>query len=168
MTTKSDINGDARDGDRVIAALDACADMRRPRGKGETGGGVDGVAVNGRTRKRDPIDRAVAVIEAEAARLNSGDLAAVEAVFASQALALDVIFSSFAKHAFTSEWSEDEFIRRALSGQWSGGDMHVALKAQVQCREMLKMLLSLRKADLSARREARIVKQTVENAETRT
>jgi hypothetical protein len=80
--------------------------------------------------KRHGIDLAAAIIEAAAGKLEAGDFTALEQVCAGQLLALDVIFNEFARE----------------SAQWetlSSPTMKTALKAQSQCRAMLKTLVAL-------------------------
>ena len=113
----------------VIAALETLAQRRRPGG-GETAGGGD-----------DPIDRAIAIIEAASARFEADDFTAFEAVFAGQTLALDVIF--------------DQFARRSARGEILFHDaMRMALKAQSQCRSTMKTLMALKtpRAEISSKR----------------
>jgi hypothetical protein len=105
--------------DCVFAALETSA---RLRGR-DTGATANAKAM-------DAIDRTIATIETESARIQAHDLSAVEAVFASQALALDTLFSQLARGSMydTKLWPEP---------------LRLALKAQSQSRATLSTLLSL-------------------------
>ena len=109
--------------------------------------------------KCDEIERMVDLIEAASAKVQANDVDQVEAVFAGQAAALDVIFGQFARaagrrfHVFDS--------------------MRVALRAQSQSRATYKRLIELKTPrPLAPARRARGVEtrnsseQTIENAET--
>jgi hypothetical protein len=120
----------------VIAALETCAD-RRLRGSGESS-----AATNGNTAGLDEIDRTVAIIEAVSAKIEADDLGALEPLFVSQALALDVMFTSLARCT-------------------PYDDIRLALRAQAQCRATLKSLILL-KAPRAARNSS---KRTIGNAE---
>ena len=123
----------------VTAALEICADRRAQEC------GVD-VAANGSGGKREAIDRTAAMVEAAAAKLKASDFSELEAVCASQVLALDVIFTEYAKGCSESVWTY--------------GPMIVALKAQQQCRATIRALLSL-----TANKKSRnFDEQTIENA----
>ena len=79
-----------------------------------------------RVRNDDTVndtDRLVALIEAATATFDVSDPAAVEAVFATQGVALDVIFK--------------DFIRRRY---YTFDNMRVALRAQAQCHATFKSL----------------------------
>ena len=69
-------------------------------------------------------------MDAAAARLEAGDLTALQSVCASQVLALDVIFNQCARDAVKPTWL-------------SHPSMAMALKAQSQCRTTLKALVAL-------------------------
>lgn len=120
----------------VIAALETCADLRL-RGSGESS-----ATTNGHTADLDPIDRTVAIIESVAAKIEAEDLGALKSVFVSQALALDVMFTSLAR-----ETTHD--------------DLRLALRAQSQCRATLKSLIALKTPGPSQNSS----KRTIGNAE---
>jgi hypothetical protein len=105
--------------DCVFAALETSARLR----------GRDTASSAGATAM-DAIDRTIATIEAESARIQAHDLSAVEAVFASQALALDTLFTQLARGSMydTNLWPEP---------------LRLALRAQSQSRATLSTLLSL-------------------------
>ena len=105
--------------DCVFAALETNARLRG-RDTGATAG----------AQTMDAVDRTIATIETESARIQAHDLGAVEAVFASQALALDTLFSQLARGSMydTKLWPEP---------------LRLALKAQSQSRATLSTLLSL-------------------------
>jgi hypothetical protein len=105
----------------VAAALEICGERRAHERQVDTSGG---------STKRGVIERTAAVVEADAARLEAGDFTALQAICASQALALDVIFNQFARE----------------SAQWAllaHDPMKMALKAPSQCRATVKALVSL-------------------------
>jgi hypothetical protein len=85
------------------------------------------------------VERTIATIEAESARLKAHDLSAVEAVFASQALALDTLFVNLARGA-------------TYDAQLWPDPLRLALKAQSQSRATLSTLLSLINARAPAAR----------------
>ena|SRR6185503_7537184 len=85
----------------------------------------------GSNERREAIARTAAIVEAGAAKLNANDLTALEAVCASHVLALDIIFNEFARDAARA----DEYLSRP--------SMATALRAQSQCRTMIKTLVSL-------------------------
>ena len=105
--------------DCVFAALETNARLRG-RDTGATAG----------QQAMDAIDRTIATIETESARIQAHDLGAVEAVFASQALALDTLFTQLARGSMydTKLWPEP---------------LRLALRAQSQSRATLSTLLSL-------------------------
>ena len=105
--------------DCVFAALETNARLRGQDAGAHTGG-----------QAMDAIDRTIATIETESARIQAHDLAAVEAVFASQALALDTLFTQLAQGSMydTHLWPEP---------------LRLALRAQSQSRATLSTLLSL-------------------------
>ena len=115
----------------VIAALETCADLR-----------LRGVGDSSATTDLDPIDRTVAIIESVAAKIEAEDLGALKSVFVSQALALDVMFTSLAR-----ETTHD--------------DLRLALRAQSQCRATLKSLIALKTPGPSQNSS----KRTIGNAE---
>ena len=108
----------------VTAAIDIC-EARRAQATGiepsphEPGG------------MRREVERTAVIVEAAAAKLDAHDFTALETVCASQVLALDVIFNEFARDA------------ARIEDYLSGTSMGTALRAQSQCRMMLKALLSL-------------------------
>lgn len=104
----------------VVAALETCAD-RRWR-DAETAG-VPAAP--------DTIGRTVAVIEAAVDKIEANDFSAIESLLVSQALALDVIFNQFVRHS-------------AYGDRLSHSPMHMALRAQSQCRVTLKNLVALK------------------------
>jgi hypothetical protein len=100
----------------VVAALETGAKLRSPRAGVNPSGAIT-----------DPIDRTAATIEAESARIQARDPGAIDAVFASQALMLDTLFTQIA--------------RRAVEDGWLPRDtLALALKAQSQSRTTLKSL----------------------------
>ena len=103
----------------LIAALETCADRRLNRG------GDHNAGANGNASGLNPIDRAVALIEAASAKIEANDFSAVEALFAGQALALDAMFDKLARET-TFE------------------DLRLALRAQSQCRHTFKTLMALK------------------------
>jgi len=120
----------------VVAALETCAD-RRLRGSGESS-----ATTNGNAAGLDEIDRTVAIIESVSAKIEADDLSALEQVFVSQGLALDVMFTSLAKCT-------------------PYDDIRLALRAQSQSRATLKSLISL-KTQRAAKNSS---KRTAGNAE---
>jgi hypothetical protein len=86
--------------------------------------------VNASGEAADAVEQTVATIEAESARIKAHDLSAVEAVFTSQALALDTLFIQLARGAHYDQalWPEP---------------LRLALKAQSQSRATPSTLLSL-------------------------
>ena len=85
----------------------------------------------GSNERREAIARTAAIVAAGAAKLNANDFTALEAVCASHVLALDIIFNEFARDAARA----DEYLSRP--------SMATALRAQSQCRTMIKTLVSL-------------------------
>src|SRR6185503_3773632 len=79
----------------------------------------------------------VALIEDATSKIVANDLGAVEALFARQALALDVIFNQHAKQS-ARHW--DEYDKPIYD------HMRVALRAQVQCRSTLESLMTMKTA----------------------
>jgi hypothetical protein len=82
-------------------------------------------------RELDDIERMVELIEAASGKIASLDLDQVEAAFAGQAAALDVIFGQFARAAGRKYWVFDS--------------MRVALRAQAQCRATYTGLIALKR-----------------------
>ena len=83
----------------------------------------------------DDIGRTVAFIESTAEKIDANDFSGIEAAFASQALALDVIFDQFAR----------ESAKRMMFEQ----PMHVALRAQSLSRVTFKNLIALKNSRAS-------------------
>jgi len=136
MKTDNDTDPHAGFENCVMAALETCADLRRPHGSAKVNGG-----------EPDEIGRTVAIIESASAKIEADDLSAVEAVLAGQALALDVIF--------------DQFARQSARGDiLFHNPMIMALRAQSQCRVTLKNLIALK----NPRASKFSGKQTIENA----
>ena len=130
----------------VFAALDICAEKRAQES------GINPGA-SGSSGQRYVVERAAAIIEAEAGRLDANDVTALEALCASHVLALDAIFNHVARES-------------ARSKTLSNPSIGVALRAQSQCRMTLKTLASLlgrRKPDLSSVALAKEDEQTVES-----
>jgi hypothetical protein len=65
----------------------------------------------------DPVERTIAIIESEAARLRGNDFSALNAVLAGQALALDTIFTQLARKAIDDNILEHQVLRLALKAQ---------------------------------------------------
>ena len=103
----------------VFAALETGARLRGREASTCASGDAD-----------DAVEQTIATIEAESARIKAHDLSAVEAVFTSQALALDTLFIQLARGAHYDHelWAEP---------------LRLALKAQSQSRATLSALLSL-------------------------
>ena len=70
--------------DCVVAAIETGAKLRRTEES---------------SAETDPVERTIAMIHSEAARLRGNDFSALNAVLAGQALALDTIFNSLASVA---------------------------------------------------------------------
>jgi len=101
--------------DRVVAAIRTGAKFR---------GSLES------TEPPDSVERLVAMIESEAARIRGSDLSALTTVLANQALALDTIFV--------------ELVKRAVKDDIMLYDsMRLGLKAQSQSRAALNCLLSV-------------------------
>ena len=101
--------------DRVVAAIQTGA---RFRGSLES------------TEPIDSVDRLVAMIESEAARIRGNDLSALTTVLANQALTLDIIFAELVKRAV----KDDTMLYDSL---------RLGLKAQSQSRAALNCLVSV-------------------------
>ena len=122
--------------DCVVAAIDTGARLRGPQES---------------SPRTDPVERTIAIIESEAARLRGNDFSALNAVLAGQALALDTIFTQLAREAV-----EDNILAREV--------LRLALKAQSQSRSALDSLASFaRPRVLSRRSERNFDEQTVAN-----
>ena len=111
----------------VVVALDIC-DTKRAEDSGLAPPPPNSSSDDS---KREALLRTAAIVAAGAAKLNANDFTALEAVCASHVLALDVIFNEFARDAARV----DEYLSRP--------SMATALRAQSQCRMMLKTLVSL-------------------------
>src|SRR5262245_19791095 len=121
----------------IIAALEACA-RRRWRA-------TEGAGAAAQT-EADDIARTVAIIDADAKKIEAQDFSAIESALAAQALALDVIF--------------DQFVRRSADGKGLfHPPMHMAFRAQSQCRVTFKNLVALR----NPRASQNFAKRTIEN-----
>ena len=131
--------------DCVVAALEMGARIRRPD---------DGTSPSG--GETDAVDRAIAWIEAEASRISADDIGTANAVLAGQAVALDTLFTQL-----TREGVENNVLCHE--------PLHLALRAQSQCRATLTSLISL--SPPSAARLARRTKnsrdQTIESGNSR-
>ena len=106
-------------------------------------GAQAGNGLGGHSQKRsggDDIERIVELLEAVSSKIQALDLEQIEAAFATQAAALNVIFAQFARAAGRKYWTFDS--------------MRVALRAQAQCRATYKGLLELKSPRLVARRAA--------------
>src|SRR5688500_3811419 len=99
--------------DSVVAALESGARLRGPEMGAQT----------------DPVERLIAIVESEAARLRGQDFSVFNEVLAGQALALDTIFAQLAREA-----AADKTLLRQV--------MVLALKAQSQSRATLHSLVS--------------------------
>ena len=122
----------------ITAALETNARLRHGRAAGDA---------------TDPVERMIATIEEESARIRAHDLGAVEAVFTSQALALDTLFTQLAAGSLVGDFL------------WSDA-LRLGLRAQAQSRATLHNLMSLRSprsAGRSQRVEQNSRKRTVEN-----
>ena len=113
----------------VVAALESGAKLRRPEAPTADNGAAN-----------DPVDRVIATIEAEASRIQAHDLSAVDTVFASQALALDTIFTQLAMRAVEHNLTSEQILR-------------LALKAQSQSHMTLRTLFSIAAPRPKARQE---------------
>lgn len=100
--------------DCVVAAIETGARLRGPEQS---------------SAQADPVERTIAIIESDAARLRGNDLSALNAVLAGQALALDTIFTQLAREAV-----EENILARDV--------LRLALKAQSQSRATLDSLVS--------------------------
>jgi hypothetical protein len=120
MSTESDIlhNGLTEVVERVFQTWKA----EKERDGGHDAGGESG--------EPDEIDRMLGLIEAASAKVKAVDPDAVEAVFATQAAALDVIFGQFARAAGRKFYVFDS--------------MRVALRAQAQSRATYRSLIELK------------------------
>ena len=120
----------------VVAAFETGARVRGPQ-ESET--------------HSDPIERTIAIIESEAARLRGNDFSALNAVLAGQALALDTIFGQLAREAVVRDIIRQETLR-------------LALKAQAQSRATLSTLVTVARPRVPSRRsEKNFDEQTIAN-----
>jgi hypothetical protein len=126
----------------VFAALETMASLRNP------------TADSSADTESGFVDRLIATIGMEALRIQAGDLRTVDAVFASQALALDAVFN--------------QVLRDALDGDSIDCQpLALALKAQTQSRATLNSLVVLKHLRLAARlrRATDSTEQTDENGD---
>lgn len=126
----------------VFAALEIIARLRDPT-----------VHANASTDESGLADRLIATIAMETARIQAGDLGAVDNVLATQALALDTIFTQVLREAVV----EDRVDCQPLA---------LALKAQAQSRATLSSLRALKHPSSAARARratSDLIEQTVEN-----
>jgi hypothetical protein len=96
----------------------------------ETGARLRGHEASPGREPSDAVEQTVATIEAESARIKAHDLSAVEAVFTSQALALDTLFVQLLRGS-------------TYDAKLWPDPLRFALKAQSQSRVTLSTLLSL-------------------------
>ncbi len=101
--------------DRIVAAIETGTKFR---------GSLES------SQQTDSVDRLVAMIESEAARIRGNDLSALNTVLGSQVLALDTIFAELVKKAV----KDDIVLYDAL---------RLALKAQSQSRAALNCLVNV-------------------------
>jgi hypothetical protein len=122
--------------DRIVAAIEIGAKFR---------GSLES------SQSTDSVDRLVAMIESEAARIRGNDLSALNTVLGSQVLALDTIFAELVKKAV----KDDIVLYDAL---------RLALKAQSQSRAALNCLVSVaRPRAFSQRSNKNFDEQTAAN-----
>ena len=101
--------------DSIVAAVETGANFRGPEpGSAQTG----------------PVERLMAIIESEAARLRGHDFSVLNSVLAGQALALDTMFAQLARESV-----EDNALDHPV--------MRLALKAQSQSRATLDSLVAV-------------------------
>jgi hypothetical protein len=100
--------------DCVVAAIETGARLRGPEPN---------------SAQTDPVERTIAIVESEAARLRGNDFSALNAVLAGQALALDTIFTQLVREAV-----DDNILVREV--------LRLALRAQSQSRATLHSLVS--------------------------
>jgi hypothetical protein len=101
--------------DCVVAAIETGARFRGP----EPGGA-----------QADPVERLIAIIESDAARLRGNDFSALNSVLAGQALALDTMFAQLARESVGDNILDHQVMR-------------LALRAQSQSRTTLDSLVSV-------------------------
>jgi hypothetical protein len=111
----------------IVAAFDTGATLRGPHEPNED---------------PDPVERTVAIVQSEVARLRGNDLSTLNEVLAGQALALDTIFSQLARDSV-----EDNVLCYKT--------MQLALKAQAQSRTTLNSLVSFARPGPAPRRSDR-------------
>src|SRR6185503_9221148 len=112
----------------LIAALEKSSGLGAAPPSGDNAGDDEGARAVAET---------VALIEDATAKIAAKDLGAVEALFARQALALDVIFNQHAKQS-ARHWE--------VCNQPIYDNMRIALRAQVQCRSTLESLMTMKTA----------------------
>ena len=122
--------------DCVVAAIETGATLRGPEEN---------------SAQTDPVERTIAVIQSEAARLRGNDFSALNAVLAGQALALDTIFTQLARGAV----KDNILLKQVLC---------LALKAQSQSRATLDSLVTFARPQAQSRRSKRnFDEQTIAN-----
>jgi hypothetical protein len=122
--------------DRIVAAIQTGAKFR---------GSLES------TEPIDSVDRLVAMIGSEAARIRGNDLSALTTVLANQALALDTIFVELVKRAVKDDIMLYDSLR-------------LGLKAQSQSRAALNCLVSVaRPRDPASRSKKNFDEQTAAN-----
>jgi hypothetical protein len=114
------------------------------------------MSAEARSAKAEPDDigRTVAIIESTAERIAANDFSGIEAAFASQALALDVIF--------------DQFARRSAKLDLYAHPMQTALRAQSQSRVTFKNLIALKNPRASQNSRERTIETAKTSASTGT
>jgi hypothetical protein len=122
--------------DRIVAAI-------------QTGAKFRGSLEN--SEPTDSVDRLVAMIESEAARIRGNDLSALTTVLANQALTLDTVFT--------------ELVKRAVKNDLMLYDsMRLGLKAQSQSRAAMSCLVNVARPRPHPRRaEKNFDEQTAAN-----
>jgi hypothetical protein len=122
--------------DRIVAAIETGAKFR---------GSLES------TEPPDSVDRLVAMIESEAARIRGNDLSALTTVLGSQALTLDTVFVELVKRAVKDDIMLYESLR-------------LGLKAQSQSRAALSCLVNVaRPRDPAPRSRKNFDEQTTAN-----
>jgi hypothetical protein len=122
--------------DSVVAALETGAKFRGPEASSE---------------QTDPVERLIAIIESEAARLRGNDFSALNSVLAGQALALDTMFAQLARESVENNVLDHQVMR-------------LALRAQSQSRTTLDSLLSVARPRAHPKRaQKNFDEQTVAN-----
>ena len=121
--------------DRIVAAIQTGAKFR---------GSLES------SEPTDSLDRLVAMIESEAARIRGNDLSALTTVLANQALALDTIFTELVKRAVKDDIMLYDSLR-------------LGLKAQSQSRAALNCLVSVARPRTAPRSNKNFDEQTAAN-----